>query len=621
MPVLLCGFLLLSINADSVRAVQGPSDIVTSYGYAVFGERKYPVGFTHLDYTNPDAPKGGIYRYAQSGTFDSFNSFALLGSAPFAMLWVYDTLMQRSLDEPASFYPLIARSISYPRDLSWVEFDLDPRARWHDGAPITPEDVLFTVEQFKGMVPPMYRRIGMSVTHGEKTGPHGVRLHLAHKGNPAMPAAIAGMPVLPRHVLEGRDLGAPTLERPVGSGPYRIGRFSAGRWLELERVKDYWAADLPINKGRWNFDIIRHDFYRDASVLNEIFLSGQMDLRFEVSAARWAEQDHSPAFRGGDLVRDKVPYENGAFYMGLILNTRTPFLADRRVRQALTLVYDYEWVKRVLLSGHHGRLTSFFANTEFAADGLPSEDELKLLEPFRAQLPPELFTQAPALPEGGTWANRRENILAARNLLREAGYRIEEGALVDPRTGQPVRLTLVAFSPLVDRSVSLFVENLARLGIDVEFRSFDAAQFRTRVGAFDYDLLVNTPSFPPLPTPGLEMQQFWSWQVADMPRSMNYPGVKEASVDAMLQAIGSAPDRRTVVAAMRALDRILLWNFYAIPFQHTYPSPLGEVPITYWDRFGRPDEEPTYNFPFLTMEHWWIDKEKEAALSHGVHGR
>lgn len=620
-PALLGAAALLLMSSASMRPVQSAPDVVTSYGYAVFGKLKYPADFKHLDYANPDAPKGGTYRYAQSGTYDSFNYFALLGAPPFALLWVYDPLMQRSLDEPASVYPLIAQSITYPKDYSWVEFALSPRARWHDGKPITPEDVIFTVQQFKGMVPPIYRRIGMSVARAEKTGPQKVRLYLLQKGNPTLPSTIAAMPVLPKHALQGKDIGRATLDRPLGSGPYKIGRFSAGRWLEIERVKDYWAADLPINKGRWNFDIIRHDFYRDVAVLNEVFLNGQSDLRYEMSATRWEDQDRMPAFRDHNIVRDTIPYANGAFYMGLVLNARNPFLADRRVRKALMLAYDYEWVKRVLLAGHHGRLNSFFANTEFAADGLPSPDELKLLAPFRAQLPPEVFAKAPDLPVGGGWAKRRANIIEATALLKQAGYRIEHGKLVDPRTGRPVRLNLFAYSALVDRSVSLFMENMATLGIDVEFRSQDTAQFRNRIRQFDFDMMVNVPSFPPLPTPGLEMQQYWSSQAADTPRSMNYAGVKDPAVDAMLNALAAAQDRRTVVAAMRAIDRILLWNYYAIPFQHTYPAPMGEVPMAYWDRFGRPDKDPTYNFPFLTMEHWWIDPAKEVRLKHGVYSQ
>jgi len=619
MPVL--GLLaLMAMSTSSVQAVPDEG-IVTSYGYAAVGKLKYPADFKHLDYTNPNAPKGGVYNYAQSGSFDSLNFYGLLGTPPFALLWVHDTLMQRSLDEPSSYYPQIARTISYPKDLSWVEFELDPRARWHDGQPITPQDVIFTVHAFQKLVAPIFRRVGGAVTKAEQTGPLKVRLYLVQKGNPTLPTVLAGMPVLPKHFYEKRDLSKATLERPLGSGPYKIGKFSAGRWVELERVKDYWAKDLPINKGRWNFDIIRHDFYRDIAILNEVFLAGQSDLRFEGSAARWADQNRLAAFTSGDIRRDTIPYENGAFYMGLMLNTRRPFLADRRVREALMLAYDYEWVKRVLLAGHHGRLNSFFANTEFSAQGVPSKEEVALLEPFRKELPPELFTQAPSLPAGGGWQERRSNLIRAAALLKQAGYRIEEGRLVDPRTGQPVRLGLSAYSALIDRQASLFMANMKQLGIAVDFRSYDTAQFRNKIRTFDFDMMINVPSFPPLVTPGLELMQSWSSKAAATPQSLNYMGVSSPAVDRLVMTIGTATERSQVVTAMRALDRVLLWNYYAIPFQHTYPAPMGQVPITYWNRFGRPAKDPTYNFPFLTMDHWWIDKSKQARLTHGTYAR
>jgi microcin C transport system substrate-binding protein len=611
---------LLAMTTSGVQAVPDPG-VTISAGYAAVGKLKYPADFKHLDYVNPIAPKGGTYTYAQSGSYDSLNYYGLLGTPPFALLWVYDTLMQRSLDEPASYYPLIARTISYPRDIAWAEFELDPRARFHDGRPITVQDVIFTVTTFQKLVAPGFRRIGAAVTRAEQTGPRRVRLHFVQKGNPTLPTVVAGMPVLPSHYFEKRDITKASLDRPLGSGPYKIGRFSAGRWVELARVKDYWARDLPINRGRWNFDIIRHDFYRDVAILNEVFQSGQADLRFEGSAVRWAQQNRTAAYASGDVVRDMIPYENGAFYMGLMMNSRHPVLADRRVREALTLAYDYEWVRRVLLAGHHGRLNSFFANTEFAAEGLPSKEEIALLEPFRKELPPELFTRAPSLPSAGGWQARRQNLVRAAALLRQAGYRIEGGRLIDPRTRRPVHLNLAAYSPLIDRQVSLFMANLRQLGIGVEFRSYDTSQFRNKIRSFDFDMMINVPSFPPLVTPGLELMQFWSSKAAATPQSFNYMGVSSPAVDKLVMTVGTAIERARVVTAMRALDRVLLWNHYAIPFQHTYPAPMGQVPITYWNRFGRPARDPTYNFPFMTMDHWWIDKARQAKLSHGRYGR
>jgi len=616
-PGLLCLLLVPMLTTSSVNAVQSRPDIVTSYGYAVFGKLKYPADFKHLDYANPAAPKGGTYRYAEtrSGSFDSFNLVSLMGNPPLGLVAIYDTLMRRALDEPASRYPLVAQSLSYPRDLSWVEFHLDPRARWHDGTPITVEDVIFTIEAAKGLVTPGLKRVASIVTRTEKTGPRSVRIYFNQKNNPTLPTVLMDMWLLPRHFYRDRKVEAAWLDRPLGSGPYKVGRFSQGRWFELERVRDYWAKDLPINKGRYNFDVIRNEFFRDRQVGYESFLAGNSDLRFETEATRWPAEARLPAFRAGWIKRGTIPYDNAAYQVGLVMNTRRPFLADREVRRALMLAYDFEWTRRVLLNGYHGRLTSFFSNSEFAATGLPGPGERALLETVREQVPPELFTTPPSLPVGGTWANRRANLIEAAGILRAAGYRIVDGTLRDKRTGAPVVLQLVAYSPLVDRQVSLFIENARRLGITVTFRAFDSAQFRYRMRNYDYDLLVAAPQYPTAETPSSGIALMWGSAAADLPQQLNYPGVKNPAVDAMIAAVVGARDRATVVDAMRALDRILLWNYYAIPFQHMYPAPLGEIPITYWDRFGKLEKQPRSMFPFPSLDTWWIDPVKDAKLA------
>lgn len=613
---LLCLPLVLPLTTSSVDAVPSAPEIITSYGYTAFGTLKYPADFKHLDYANPNAPKGGTYRYAEtrSGSFDSLNLMSLMGTAPLGLVAIYDTLMRRALDEPASRYALVAKTVSYPKDLSWVEFQLDPRARWHDGRPITVEDIIFTIEAAKGLVTPGLKRVAAIVARTEKTGPRSVRVYFNQKNNPTLPTVIMDMWLLPKHYYNKRDVAAASLDRPLSSGPYQVGRFSQGRWFELERVKDYWAKDLPINKGRYNFDILRNDFFRDQQVAYESFLAGNSDLRFETGAARWASEAKLPAFRTGQLKREAIPYGNAAYYLGLVMNTRRPFLADREVRRALMLAYDFEWARRVLLNGHHGRLTSFFANSEFAASGLPGPGERKLLETVRDQVPPEVFTTLPGLPVGGTWANRRANLIEAAQILRKAGYRIVDGTLRDKRTGAPVVLQLVAYSPLMDRQVSLFIENAKQLGITVNFRAFDSAQFRHRMTNYDYDLLAATPLFPTSETPSSGIALIWGSKAADMPQQLNYPGVKNPAADAMIAAMIGARDRATVVDAMRALDRILLWNYYGIPFQHMYPAPLGEIPVTYWDRFGKLEKQPLYMFSFPTLENWWIDPVKDAKL-------
>jgi len=613
---LLCAPALLSVTASSVEA-QNDDAIVTSYGYAAFGTLKYPAGFRNTDYVNPNAPKGGRYRYAQSGSFDSLNMMNVLGAFPVGMVIIYDQLMRRAADEPASRYALVAESISYPKDLAWMDFHINPRARWHDGVPITPEDVIWTIDQSKGLVAPGLKRVQTAVARTEKRGPRTVRVYFSQKNNPTLPTVIMDMWLLPKHYYKTHNLMSATLDPPLASGPYKIGKFSGGRWIEFDRVKDYWAKDLPINRGRYNFDVVRHDYYRDNTIANEAFLAGNSDLKFETSAVRWDSEKNLPAFRSGQLKRENIAYSNASFYMGMFLNTRRPFLADREVRKALLLAYDFEWVRRVLLQGHHGRMPSFFANGDFEADGLPTPDELRLLNTVRDKVPPELFTTAPGLPVGGSWTNRRANLIKAAQILGDAGYRLVGGKLIDKRTGKPVTLSLVAYSPLMDKQVSLFIQNARQLGITVNFRSYDTAQFRHHLRNYDYDLLVNIPTFPGLETPSFGMTLMWGSKAADMPQQLNYPGVRNPAADAMLSAMLTAKDRATVVGAMRALDRILLWNYYAIPFQHNYPAPIGQMPVTYWDRFGKPARQPTYNFSILSLDTWWTDPAKDARLTQG----
>jgi microcin C transport system substrate-binding protein len=613
--------LLLVLLLTGAVAYAQPQDqgITTSHGFATFGELKYPADFQHFDYVNPDAPKGGVYTVANVGTFDSFNTYALTGTPIFSMIWVFDRLMERSLDEPGSFYGLIAETISYPSDLSWIEFKLRPEARWHDGKPITVDDVLYTVDLFKRYKHPIFGRSLAQVVRIDQTGPNSVRFHLAQPNNRALVAGVAQSPVLPRHYYETRDISAPSLDIPVGSGPYRIGPFSPGRAVDMVRVPDYWGRDLPVNRGRWNFDVLRNDFYRDQGVINEAFLSGNMDLRMEANATRWSFEATLAPFEKGLIKRATVPYDNPSFLTIMWMNTRRPFFQDVRVRKAMDLAYDFEWMQRVLLQGPHGRLNSYFDNTEYEAEGRPTAGELKLLEPFKATLPAELFTSPPPEPIGGNRANQRRNLLEAAALLKEAGYRIRKGKLVDPKTGEPVVLDFVVGSPTNERQIALFQQNLKRLGIDSNIQIRDPAQMRFVVRESNFDFTISIP-FPLLfgSNPGFDLLGTLGSEGARTPGSTNIAGISEPSVDALLMTAITAPDRQTMIDASRAVDRVLRWKHYGIFFYHLYPAPVGELPIAYWDRFGRPPAEPTYNFPILTMDHWWIDKAKDARIKRAL---
>lgn len=591
--------------------------VTCSYGYAVWGKLKYGPDFKHFDYVNPDAPKGGTYHYAmEQASFDTVSQFSLLGVFPLSLLYFHDTLMRMGSDEPASYYGLIADRVCFAKDLSWFEFHINPKARWNDGVPLTADDVMFTIQKAKTTIGVIQRRIDQAVERFERSGPRTVKVYLTQKHNPILPTVLTGMQVLPKHYYEKHDLLATTLQPPVNSGPYRFGRLSPGRWMEFIRNKDYWAADLPVNKGRFNFDVIRHDFYRDQLVANQAFLAGNEDAKAESSASNWASEDRLPAFRDGEVKRAQIRYMQPAWFLGMMLNARRAPLDNPRLRQALLLCYDFEWVNGVLLGKRHGRLTSIFPNGDFEAHGLPTPGELKLLEPFRADLPPELFTQPLSLPTGGNWTNRRANLVKAAQLLREAGYKTVGGRLIDPKTGKPVTLRLLAYSALVDRQLSLFIENARRLGIDIRFRNVDTAQMRSMMRTYDYDILAPTRQLATSSTPGVGIIQMWSSKAADTPQQLNFPGAKNPAIDAMVMAVVKAKDRDSVVNAMRALDRAVQWGYYVIPMQHIYPAPLGYLPVTYWDRFGRPAKEPTYNFSIMLLDTWWVNKAREAQLRH-----
>jgi microcin C transport system substrate-binding protein len=403
---------------------------------------------------------------------------------------------------------------------------------------------------------------------------------------------------------------------PVGSGPYRIGSFSAGRSVDFVRVPDYWGRDLPVNKGRYNFDVLRNDYYRDLAVINEAFLSGNTDLRLDTNAPRWAFEATLSPFRKGLIKRDAVAYDNPAFITTMWMNTRRPFFKDVRVREAMSLAYDFEWMQRVLLQGPHGRLTSFFANTPYAAEGLPTPGELKLLEPFKATLPAEALTRPPPAPINGDRKHQRQNLLRAAALLKSAGYRIRDGELVDPRSGQPVVLDFVIGNIGSERQIALFRQNLRRLGIATNIQVRDAAQMRNAIAQQrDFDFTISIP-FPILfgSNPSFDLLGSLGSEGAKTPGSTNTSGIAEPAVDALLMAAITAQDRQTTIDAMRGVDRVLRWKHYGILFYHMYPAPIGELPIAYWDRFGRPPKDPTNNFPILTLDHWWIDKAKDARI-------
>jgi microcin C transport system substrate-binding protein len=603
---------LLAAGAPPLANEDG-APVTTAHGLALYGDLKYGPGFEHFDYVNPDAPKGGTFRYGWSNTFDNLNPFIVAGSAPNQNLefLVYETLMRRSGDEPTSVYGLIAESIAYPDDWTWVEFTLRDGARWHDGRPITVADVIFSLDLMKNEASPQYRANFAEILAAEQTGPRTVRFELAKGSDRGTAHAAAQLTIFPRHYWESRDFGKPSIELPLGSGPYRIERVDPGRTIVFERVRDHWAEGLPINRGLYNFDRIRHEYYRDIAILHEALLAGTLDLRWETLPTQWATGYDTPQVAEGRLIKELIPYSGTTMYAGYYFNLRKPLFQDRTLRRAIAAAFDFSWINRMIFHGLYLRLQSHFENSELAAKGLPSAAELELLEPWRDQLPPELFTRAFHSPQtDGTRASLRENLRNAMRELNEAGYRIVDGKLMTP-DGQAVTIEIIGWDPFFERVTGPFVANLALIGIDARQRTIDTAQYFSRLQNFEFDVTVSF-NFPQSMSPGAEQREFWGSEMANVPGTRNIMGIQDPVVDALIEKIIAAPDREAKVAATRALDRVLLWNSYSIP--HYYAP---GIPVVYWNKFGRPATEPRWVKLIWHMTNWWYDPARADAVARG----
>ena len=586
------------IAALFAAAPAAASDVTVSHGESLFGDLKYPPGFDHLDYVNPDAPKGGEVVLSAIGTYDTLNPFTITGVPATGLGLTFETLMDSAADEPSSMYGLLAETIAFPEDRGWVEFKLREQARWHDGRPVTPEDVIFSFEILRDKGAPFYRAYYGNVTKAEQVGERTVRFTFDEKRNRELPHILGQLPVLPKHYWAEREFGPATLEPPLGSGPYRVARIDPGRTIAYERVPDWWGRDLPINRGRYNFDRLRYEYYRDPTVALEAFKAHGYDFRLENTARVWATGYDFPAVRSGAVVKEELENNNPTGMQAFAMNLRRPQFRDPKVREALNHTFDFEWTNRNLFYGQYARTESYFSNSDLAAEGLPSEAELKYLEPLRGQVPEEVFTTPFDLPETDGSGQPRQMLRQAATLLAEAGWKVVDGALRDPATGEPVRIEFLLASPDFERIVAPIVQNMKRLGIEASIRVVDPSQYVNRLDRFDFDITV--ASFPQSLSPGNEQRDFWGSAAADQEGSRNVIGIENPAVDRLIEAIIQAENREELVAASRALDRVLLWNWYVIPNWHnrTYR-------VAYWDRFGQPETKPKYGLGF--PDTWWID--------------
>jgi microcin C transport system substrate-binding protein len=582
------------------------------HALSLFGDVKYPADFKRFDYVNPDAPKGGTARLISLGTFDNFNIAVagIKGNIAAAATQIYETLMAKSQDEIVTEYGLLAEAAAHPDDFSWVVYRLRKEARWHDGKPVTPEDVMFSLETLKKLSP-FYAAYYRHVVKVEKSGERDIKFTFDGPGNRELPTIIGEVPVLPKHFWEGtddqgrkRDISLTTLEKPLGSGPYRIKEFVAGRSVVLERVRDYWGANLPVRTGQNNFDEMRFEYYRDNNVALEAFKADQADWIAENSAKQWATAYEFPAVVDKRVVKEEFPVTDSGRMQGFAFNLRREMFKDARLRRAFNYAYDFEEMNKQLFYGMYKRINSYFEGTDLACSGVPQGLELQLLEAVKDKVPPEVFTTPFSNPVGGNPENVRNNLREASKLLKEAGFEVKDRKLVDP-SGKPVTVEILVQDPSAERIALFYKPSLERIGVTTSIRVVDAAQYENRTRSFDFDMITDV--WGQSLSPGNEQREFWGSQSADVPGSRNTIGIKNPAIDALIEKVIFATDRPSLEAATRALDRVLLWNNYVVP-QFTYPF----ARYARWDRFSHADL-PKYarsGLPSL----WWYDAEKAARI-------
>ena len=577
---------------------------------AMHGQAKYAAGFKHFDYVNPNAPKGGTMRTSSLGSFDSLNAFAIKGEVADGLGRIYDSLTAASQDEPFTRYGLLAESMDVPEDRSWIVFHMRKEARWHDGQPITAEDVVWTFNELmtNETIQPLYRFYYADVDKVEAIDALTVKFSFKDTGNREIPLTVGEIPILPKHYWtekgKDRNLGKSTLVPPLGSGPYKIGKLEAGRYISYDRVKDYWGKDLNVNIGRHNFDLYRVEYFRDGNVAVEGFKGGAYDLRNELMSKVWATGYDIPAVKDGRIIKERLPNERTAQMQGYAFNSRRDMFKDSRVRQALAYAFDFEWSNRNLFYGQYKRIRSYFGNSVLEAKGLPQGEELEILEKYRGKIPGEVFTVEYNPPATKGDGRIRSNLKIADRLLKEAGWVIQGKERVHKETGQKLEFEIMLAQPAFERITLPFSKHLSRLGVVANVRTVDTAQYIKRLETHDFDMIVS--SWGQSLSPGGEQRNFWGSQAATTTGSRNHFGVSDPVVDDLIDLIITAPNRKSLEQRTRALDRVLQWGHYIIPHWYAdYDRVLS------WNKFSRPKTVLPYGF---STSRWWYDEAKAQAL-------
>ena len=604
--------MIAALVLPGISVAQDGGEVHRAHAIAMHGTPKYGADFEHFDYANPDAPKGGRVVFGAFGSFDSLHPFILKGQAAAGIGNLFESLTTSSLDEPFTRYGLLAESIEWPEDRSWVAYTLHPEARWHDGEPVTVEDVIWSLDTLKAEGHPFFRQYFANVAGAEQTGPRTVRFSFSDSTNRELPLIVGELPILPKHYWQNRDFEATTLEAPLGSGPYRIKAVDAGQSITYKRDPDYWGRDLPVNRGKDNYDVMRYEYYKDPSVQRVAFKARETDFFSENVAKEWATAyDHLPVVTKKLLHKLLIEHKNPQGMQAFVFNTRREMFKDRQVRAALAYAFDFEWTNENLFYGAYTRTKSYFSNSELASRDLPGDGELAILERYRDQLPPELFTEAYEPPMTDGSGNLRANLSTALSLLEDAGWEVQDGVLTHGESGLVMQFEIMLVLPGFERVVLPFTKNLERLGIVADVRTVDTAQYQERLNTFDFDMVVG--AWGQSLSPGNEQRNFWHSQAADIAGSRNTAGIQNPVIDALIELVISAPDRKSLITRTQALDRVLLWHHYVIPHWH-----LAAYRVLYWDKFGTPKIMPKYD---LDLQFWWIDPALDASLAQRVANR